>query len=52
MSLDVDSMSSAEPIGYDALGLRANWGEQVVTIAATSIALTIVALIAVLMGMA
>jgi len=33
-------------------GLRASWGERVVTIAATTIAILIVAAIAVLMGMA
>jgi hypothetical protein len=34
------------------VGLRANWGERIVTIAATGLAVLVVALIAVLMGMA
>jgi hypothetical protein len=38
--------------GYDEIGLHANWGERVVTMVATSIAVLIVATIAVLMGMA
>jgi hypothetical protein len=36
----------------DSIRLRANWGERVVTVLATSIAVLIVAVIAVLMGMA
>ena len=36
----------------DVAGLRAAWGERVVTAAAISIAVLIVAVIAVLMGMA
>ena len=50
MSLDHNSASSAEPAGYDHL--RARWGEHIVTVVAASLGVLIVALIAVLMGMA
>ena len=36
----------------DRLGLHLNWGERIVTVVAASIAVLIVAIIAVLMGMA
>jgi hypothetical protein len=52
MSLDFHSASSAEPVDYDEIGLHPNWGERIVTVVATTIAVLIVAVIAVLMGMA
>ena len=50
MSLDLESVSPAEPVGYQEI-LNANWGERLVTVAAASIAVLVVAIIAVLMGM-
>lgn len=41
-----------EPVAYEGLGLRADWSERTVTIAATSLGVLVVTLIAVLMGMA
>jgi len=52
MSLDTQRASSTDPVLYDDLGLRPNWGERVVVIVATSLAVLIVATITVLMGMA
>ena len=52
MSLDSPTASSAEPVSYDDSGLYPVWGEHLVTVVATSIAVLIVAVIAVLMGMA
>lgn len=55
MSLDIHSAHSAdptEPPASDVIGLHPDWGERIVTIVAASIAVLIVALIAVLMGMA
>jgi hypothetical protein len=52
MSLDSHTALPAEPVAYDDIGLHPNWGERVVTVVATSIAVLIVALVAVLMGMA
>ena len=52
MSLDLPSVVPQEPAGYQDLGLNANWGEKIVTAVAASIAVLIVAVIAVLMGMA
>jgi hypothetical protein len=52
MSLDLHSALPVEPAGYKAMGLRANWSERVVTAVAVSIAVLIVAVFAVLMGMA
>jgi hypothetical protein len=52
MSIDLHSASPAEPAGYKVIGLRANWSERIVTVVAVSIAVLIVAVIAVLMGMA
>ena len=57
MSLDV--RTRAADGGYratirplaDTIRARANWGERIVTVLATSIAILVVALIAVLMGM-
>jgi hypothetical protein len=59
MSPDIRARSP-ENAGYgapklplaDSIRLRANWGERVVTVLAASIAVLIVAVIAVLMGMA
>jgi len=45
------SSSSALPAGDDS-DLGPNWGERIVTVVATSMAVLIVATIAVLMGMA
>ncbi len=52
MSLDFHNASPAEPVSYDEVGLHPQWGERIVTAVATSIAVVIVAVIAVLMGMA
>ena len=58
MSLDLHTnytehnAAPTEPQPADIGGLRASWGERVVTVAATTIAILIVAAIAVLMGMA
>ena len=52
MPLDLHSGSSAEPAGYDDSTLRAKWGEHIVTVVAASLGVLIVAVIAVLMGMA
>jgi hypothetical protein len=52
MSLEVDSTTPPEPAAYDYIGLRAGWGERAVTAVAVSMAVLIVAVIAVLMGMA
>lgn len=51
MSFDFHSASSAEPANYDDRGLHSNWREHIVTVVATSVAVLIVAVIAVLMGM-
>ena len=52
MLLDSHSASPTEPAGYRHIGLRANWNERVVTVVAISIAVLIVAIFAVVMGMA
>jgi len=52
MSLNVHSGSSAEPASYDDSGLHSKWGGHIVTVVATSVAVLIVAVIAILMGMA
>lgn len=52
MSLDSQSASPAEPVSYDDIRLQPNWGERVVMVVATSIAVLTVAIVAVLMGMA
>lgn len=44
--------AAAAPTTGDASDLGPNWGERIVTVIATSVAVTIVAAIAVLMGMA
>ena len=51
MSLDFHAASSAPPAAYDDTEPHPNWGERIVTVFATSIAVLIVAAIAVLMGM-
>ena len=52
MSLDFRSAPSAESANYPDSGPRAYWGEHIVTVVAASLGVLIVALIAVLMGMA
>jgi len=52
MSPDYRSASSAEPVDYDDIAPPSNWRERAVTVVATSIAVLIVAVVAVLMGMA
>ena len=48
-----DQPASSNPgDGYDAFGLRAAWGETIVTAVAASLAIMIVATVAILMGMA
>ncbi len=44
--------ASAQALANKIAGLRPNWGERIVTVVAASIAVLIVATIAVLMGMA
>lgn len=51
MSLDTNPAAPAEPVGYQDLGIQVNWGERIVTVVAASMAVLIVAVIAVLMGM-
>ena len=51
MPLDIHSASPPDPVAYDELGLQPNWRERVVTVVATSMAVLIVAITAVLMGM-
>jgi hypothetical protein len=50
MSFDFHAASSAPPAAYDDTEPHPNWGERIVTVFATSIAVLIVAAIAVLMG--
>ena len=52
MSPDSHSASPAKPDSYDNIRLHTDWSEHIVTIVATSLAVLIVAVIAVLMGMA
>jgi hypothetical protein len=52
MSRDAHSTAPVEPAGYEDFGLCAHWGERTVTVVATSIGVLIVAVIAVLLGMA
>ncbi len=52
MSLDYHSETPPEPVAYKHLGLRSEWSERVVTVVATGLGVLVVALIAVLMGMA
>lgn len=52
MPLDSHPASPLEPVNYGDGGLHPNWSEHIVTIVATGIAMLIVAVIAVLMGMA
>ena len=51
MSLDFDFSTLVEPAGYRIAGMPANWSERIVTGVAVSMAVLIVALVAVLMGM-
>jgi hypothetical protein len=43
---------AAEPSDYDVFGLGAEWGERIATGIVVAVAVMVVALIAVLMGMA
>jgi hypothetical protein len=52
MSSDYNSATPAEPAGYRDIGLPADWSERVITVVATSTAVLIVTIVAVLMGMA
>lgn len=52
MSLDLQSVTPAEQAGSQDIALQSSWGERIVTVVAASIAVLIVAVIAVLMGMA
>lgn len=52
MPLDSHPASPAKPDSYDNIRLHTDWSEHIVTMVATSIAVLIVAVIAVLMGMA
>jgi hypothetical protein len=52
MSLDVQSTTPSEPKAYGGLGFRADWGENVVTALAVGTGVLVVALVAVLMGLA
>ncbi len=51
MSLDIRRASQAQLDAYDKGASRMNWGECIVTAIAASLAVLIVAVIAVLMGM-
>jgi hypothetical protein len=51
-SVESHSDAALEPAGYQHIGLRAEWGERTITVIAVSLAVLVVALIAVLMGMA
>ena len=52
MPLDNHPASPLEPVSYGDSGLHPGWSEHIVTMVAISIAVLIVAVIAVLMGMA
>jgi hypothetical protein len=52
MLLDFHSASSSEPTGYQEIAVRTDPRERLVTVVAASLAVLIVAAIAVLMGMA
>ena len=52
MPIDSHNASPAKPVSYYDIGLHPVWGERIVTVVATSLAVLIVAVIAVLMGMA
>ena len=51
-SAEMYSATSGEPGSYEILRLHANWSKGIVTIVALSMAVLIVAIIAVCMGMA
>ena len=51
MPLDSHTASPVEPVSYDDTGLHPDWSEHIITVVATSIAVLIVAVIAVLIGM-
>jgi hypothetical protein len=48
----IDPSVTSEPAGYENFGLKAGGGERIVTTIAITVAILIVAFIAVLMGMA
>ena len=52
MPLDSHPASPLEPVSSGDSGLQPSWSEHIVTVVATGIAVLIVAVIAVLMGMA
>jgi hypothetical protein len=51
MSLDFQSPLPAQPVGYQEIGQHTNQRERLITVLAISLAVIIVAAIAVLMGM-
>ncbi len=52
MSLDTHSTTPSEPAAYGGIGFRADWSENVVTVLAACTGVLVVALFAVLMGLA
>jgi hypothetical protein len=52
MSLDSQSTTPPEPAPYGGIGFRAEWSENVVTVLAVGTGVLVVALVAVLMGLA
>jgi len=52
MSLDSQSVSPTDPAGHDGVALQPDWRERVVVVVTASMAVLIVAITAVLMGMA
>ena len=51
MSIDIQGASPADPVACDEVALQPNWRDRVVVAVATSLAVLIVAITAVLMGM-
>jgi len=51
MLLDFESATPPKPASYRIIGMPVRWSEQIVTSVAISMAVLIVALVAVLMGM-
>ncbi|MEP7029393.1 MAG: hypothetical protein ABI830_00505 [Pseudolabrys sp.] len=49
---DYDSTVPAEPAGYRDIGLPSDWSDQLITIVAASLAILVVAIFALVMGMA
>jgi hypothetical protein len=52
MPLDAQSTTPSEPKAYGGFGFRAEWSENVVTVLAVGTGVLVVALVAVLMGVA